>query len=651
MNAESVREADPTLPPTEVDCLILGGGITGAGVARDAAMRGLRTLLVDSHDFASGTSHLTSKVIHGGLRYLEHGHFRLVMEGIVERDRLLNQLAPNLVTPLRFVIPFEGRRFPKWLLTLSGLQFYGALEWYHGGRRSGSCFGGRLREDYPTLREHPFAVSFWDAQTNDSRLVMATLRTAQTEGATICNYTSVADARFEHGAWTADLFTEHSNGYLDTCVRFAPAVDEMPTVGANKIATTLKGVVADARSRAVRLTTVRAKSIVNATGPWAPVTTQLLGGDPMPLLWIKGSHILLERPKGFGNDAIVIRSVRDLRLLWVIPWETRLIVGTTESKYAGDLRNVRPDADEIDDLFTSFTRYFPTSGLTRGDIRCAFAGVRPIIDQGGGSENSLSRKSEVVVDRDRRLITVNGGKLTMFRRMAEQAIDEVDRLLPRSTADADLRHRLRNAPLWPGLSRTDAARWIAELANAGGMAKSRRAGTAMPASDNASNGFAAAGRVVSHLVRLYGRDAAAILKEAGRSAELGEPLFADLPYCLAELVYLCKSEQVRHLLDLVKRRTSIYFLADDGGQAVLPRIVDRIAPVLGWDAERTASELSAVREEFEADCRALGNRAPLGEPAVADFSPLSTVSGGQTSRPRVGRGDQGGSGREGPRVG
>ena len=282
------------------------------------------------------------------------------------------------------------------------------------------------------------------------------------------------------------------------------------------------------------------------------------------------------------------------------------------------------------------------------------------------------------------VLTHAATRLTGTKRML--MFDEVDRLLARPAADPYLRQRLRNALLWPGLDRTDAARWIAELSNAGGMAKRS---AAMPASDNASNGSGAAGRVVSHLVQLYGRDAAAILKEASRSAELGEPLFDDLecileplspaggsdepteghtsrpsregpggsedrvrgfrdallPYCLAELIYLCKSEQVCHLLDLVKRRTSIYFLADDGGQAVLPRIVDRIAPVLDWDAERRASELSAVRDEFEADCRA------LGESAVADFSPLSTVSGGQTSRPRVGRGDQGGSVREGPRVG
>ncbi len=529
----------------EVDCLILGGGITGVGVARDAAMRGLRTLLVDSNDFASGTSHLTSKVIHGGLRYLEHGHFRLVMEGIVERDRLLNQLAPNLVTPLRFVIPFEGHRFPKWLLTLSGLQLYGAVDWIHGGRRSSSLFSGRLSSDYPTLRGHPFAVSFWDAQTNDARLVMATLRTAEAAGATLRNYTSLERANFDGEAWVAEFYSERD----------------------------------DARF------TMRAKSVVNATGPWAPVTARLLGGDPQPLRWIKGSHLLLERPKGFGNDAIVIRSVRDLRPLWVIPWETRLIVGTTESSYDGDLRNVRPDGDEIDDLFTSFTRYFPTSGLTRGDIRCAYAGVRPIIDQSDGSQNSLSRKSEIVVDRTRRLITINGGKLTTFRRMSEQAVDEVDRLLARPTAATDLRDRLRNAMLWPGITRTDAARWSAELSRA-------------------ALGCKDAGRLTSHLVLLYGRDAPAILKSAIQN-NMGEPLFDGLSYCLAELVYLCKSEQVCHLLDLMKRRTSIYFLADQGGQAALPRIVEGIAPVLGWDCDRVTAELAAVSEEFDSDCCAL----------------------------------------------
>lgn len=162
--------------PSDVDCLVLGGGITGAGVARDAAMRGLSTMLVDSHDFASGTSHVTSKLIHGGLRYLEHAQFRLVYEGLVERDRLLNQIAPNLVTPLRFVIPYESHQFAKWLCTIVGVQLYGLIERRRGGRRSLAMSASLLARLYPELIPHPFGVCFWDAQANDARLVISTVQ-------------------------------------------------------------------------------------------------------------------------------------------------------------------------------------------------------------------------------------------------------------------------------------------------------------------------------------------------------------------------------------------------------------------------------------------------------------------------------------------
>ncbi|MDO8630796.1 MAG: FAD-dependent oxidoreductase, partial [Phycisphaerales bacterium] len=284
--------------PGEVDCLVLGGGITGAGVARDAAMRGLRTVLVDSHDFASGTSHLTSKLIHGGLRYLEHCHFRLVAEGIVERDRLLNRMAPNLVAPLRFVIPFEGSRFPKWLLTVCGLQLYGLAEWLRSGRRSSPLLAAGMKRHYPALLPHPFGVNFWDAQTNDARLVMATVRTAYAAGAAVHNYTSVTDVARDKDGWNVRLRCE-----LDD-----------------------------------REWTLRARSIINATGPWSPMTARRLGVEPQELLWVKGSHLLLRRPPDFGRDAVIINSVRDRRALWIIPWETRLIVGSTESLYRGDLR-------------------------------------------------------------------------------------------------------------------------------------------------------------------------------------------------------------------------------------------------------------------------------------------------------------------------
>ncbi len=563
--------------PGEFDCLVLGGGITGAGVARDASMRGLRVLLIDSHDFASGTSHLTSKLIHGGLRYLDHGHIRPVIEGIVERDRLLNRIAPNLVRPLRFVMPFEGHRFPKWVATLCGLKLYGLPEWYHCGRSSDPMLRTRLTRDYPMMRSHPFAVSFWDAQTNDARLVMATLRTAEAEGATLCSYTSIREATFAGGAWTVTLWS-HAGEHEWT---------------------------------------VRARSVVNATGPWSPYAAGLLGVEPLKLTWLKGSHIVVPRHERFGDDAIVIRSVRDRRPLWLIPWYHRLIVGSTECRYHGDLRNVRPSADEVDDLFDSLAAFFPMAGLTRADIRCAYAGVRPIIPQTVQSENGLSREHRIDVDPAHNLVTITGGKLTMFRRMSEQTVDKVYRLLNYSECrmanakcqmegHSRIRHSklaLRHSPLWPNLSVAQADVLSAELSKQYDSCDAPRG-------------------VIEHLVQHYGQDASLVLEDIVRDKELGQPLFANLPYTLAEFAYLCRREKVVHLADLVKRRTPVYFLVDRCGEEVLPRVVGHVAPILGWDPTRQAEELLAVADEFQADMAACGANA---ECRMANAE-LSTVS-------------------------
>jgi glycerol-3-phosphate dehydrogenase len=534
--------------PDEVDCLVIGGGITGAGVARDAAMRGLSVLLVESDDFASGTSHLTSKVIHGGLRYLEHGHIRPVIEAIIERHRLLDRLAPNLVKPLKFVIPFEGHHFPKWLVTLCGLQLYGLPEWYRCGRSSMPMLGVRLRRDYPDMRPHPFAITFWDAQASDTRLVMAALRTAEREGALIRNYTAITAARYDDGVWTVTL----------SCAEGEPSKHGW---------------------------TIRARTIVNATGPWSPLTAKLLGVEPLPLMWIKGSHIVLRRPPRFGDDALVIRSVRDRRRLWVIPWQNRLIVGTTEREYTDDLRNVRPAPDEVRDLFESFVRFFPTAGVVQGDIQCAYAGVRPIIPQGVESANSLSREHRIEVHRQQRAVTLMGGKLTTFRRMAESAVDEIDRILGRPPPPSRLRSRLRNALMWPDLTPGEARKLRANLTRV-------------------FDGTWARPDITCHLVDHYGWDASRILEEAARRPDLGQPLFDGLPYTLAEMSYLCRAEKVVHLIDLVKRRTPIYFLAGGGGLEAIARITKHIAPILGWETKRRAREISAVADEFTADMQA-----------------------------------------------
>jgi len=549
--------------PGEVDCLVLGGGITGAGVARDAAMRGLRTVLVDSHDFASGTSHLTSKLIHGGLRYLEHCHFRLVAEGIIERDRLLNRMASNLVSPLRFVIPFEGNRFPKWLLTVCGLQLYGLSEWLRSGRRSRPLLAANLRKQYPALRPHPFGVDFWDAQTNDARLVMATIRTACAAGAVAHNYTNVTELARVGNGWTVRLRREVDHHEWN----------------------------------------IRAGVIINATGPWSPMTAERLGAEAQDLLWVKGSHLLLRRPPEFGDDAVVIQSVRDRRALWIIPWETRLIIGSTESLYRGDLRDVRPDAEEVDDLFDSFSRYFARLDFTRGDILGAYAGVRPIVSQNGETENSLSRRHAILADADRRLITITGGKLTTFRKMAEQAVDCTERLLARPPPARQVRKRLRKELLWPGLSRPD----VDELV--GALEKSR--GRSVPSPT-----------VIPHLVRHYGSQTSTILDAIVAEPLLGETLYAGLPYCLAELGYLCETEKVWRLLDLLKRRTPLYFLADRGSLDGLSQVVEHVAPILNWSEARQAEEMAAVVEEFRADTQAFADHRDLQAevPTLAAFA-------------------------------
>ncbi|MHC5110419.1 MAG: glycerol-3-phosphate dehydrogenase/oxidase [Planctomycetota bacterium] len=551
------------LLPREVDCLILGGGITGAGIARDAAIRGLSCLLVDSHDFASGTSHLTSKLIHGGLRYLEHAHIKPVIEGIVERDRLLHKLAPNLVKPMKFVMPFEAKQFPKWLATVFSLQIYGLSDLIRDHRWSGGILAPGLRRDYPQIRSFPMSISFWDAQANDARLVIASLRSAVQEGATLSSYTKIKEASFDGGAW--NLLLERELDHTEW--------------------------------------QVKARTIVNATGPWSPLTAKMLGVQPKELMWIKGSHILLRRPEAFGNDSIVIRSRRNDRPMWAVPWENRLIVGSTESRYAGNLRDARPGKEEVDDLFETFLHYFPTLGVTRDDIRCAFAGVRPIIAQETDDENSLSRKHRIVVDAGRRLITINGGKLTTFRLMAHQAIDNIEIMLGQSPISRDVKLRLRTERLWPYLSRDRMSRLEWEF-------KHRYAG------------IRHADQLVDHLVQYYGSDARIILEDIHAHPEHGEPLSEHVPYSLAEFGYLCQHEEVCHLSDLVKRRTSFYFLVDDPGFDKLARIANHVAPILGWDARRKVAEVSAVAFEFGSDLAAVSqepvdNKTKDGLPACA----------------------------------
>lgn len=542
-----------------VDCLILGGGITGAGIARDATIRGLRTLLLDDSDFAGGTSHVTSKLIHGGLRYLEHGHVRLVWEGLVERNRLQHRLAPHLLRPIRFAVPFSVDRWPKWLATALVLPLYDLV----GGALPGTCsrpmLGGTLARTCPLLESFPLAVTFCDAQVHDARLVMATLRTAEHRGAALMNYTQVVSSRHDASGW-------HLISY---------------------------------RSATRRTISVHARCVVNATGPWSPATAELLGRPAAPLKWLKGSHVVLHLPDGFGDAAVIFPSIRDRRPLWAIPWLGRLLLGTTERELGGLPRLVEPSRDEIDELLRSFGRAFPRLPARLLDPIGAFAGVRPIADTVDARPNGLSRRHRIDEDRGTHLVTVAGGKLTTFRLAAEEAGDAVDRVLSITPRPFPLRRRLRSEPLWPGLGATAHRRTRKQL-------------SAHPARQLVSD------QQFDHLVSCYGTDAARILEDIALRPDGSAPLIGGLPHGLAELRYLCRTEWVMHLTDLLDRRTPFLQLAESECRRLAEPIADRIAPVLGWSASRVAEEIApyASPPALHGD-RAVALRSGTHSPAIS----------------------------------
>jgi glycerol-3-phosphate dehydrogenase len=327
--------------------------------------------------------------------------------------------------------------------------------------------------------------------------------------------------------------------------------------------------------------------VVNATGPWSHLTAESLGQPSAPLTWLKGTHLLMNRARDFGADALVMHSVRDHRLLWAIPWENRLVVGTTESRFSGDLRDVRPTADEVEDLFQSFVRGFPGLKSVRSDIQGAYAGVRPIVDQPCGSDNELSRRFQVRVEHEANLITVMGGKLTTFRLMAERAVDAAAALLGLAETPRNGRADSRSAPLWPALTRPEWERLVEEL--------------------RAQHGDGIDPTILDHLARHYGHDVWSIVAAMQADPAAGRPLCDGLPYTPAECAYLCRTESVHHLLDLIKRRTPLYFLAGREAVHALNKMTRYVAPLLGWNRSRQQAELAAAEREFLADVAALGD--------------------------------------------
>ena len=529
------------------DLLIVGGGINGAGIARDAVLRGLRVAIVEQGDFGSGTSSRSSKLIHGGLRYLEQGHIGLVLESVRERERL-RRLAPHLVRPQRFFVPVYEDGPVGFYKLAAGLWAYDLLAGWWSVHRHSMLRARKASEAEPALRSEGLrgAGVYWDCQTDDARLVLETMLSAAGHGAVAVSYCRVAAFEKE-----ADRITG------------ARVLDRL---GGGQ-------------------TVVRAKVVVNATGPWVDTMAALDAPGPARLRLTKGVHIIVPRARIGHRDAMVLNTVRDGRVMFIIPWGEHSLVGTTDTDHHGGPDT--PPVTEPDDvayLLETVNHYFPRAQLGPGDVVSTFAGLRPLVaPPPGTAENpsDTSREEEILVS-DSGLVSILGGKLTTYRLIAAKVVDRVADVLRQH---GDSRHLGRSTtgkePLVGGA--TDPA-VLAEIAIS-------------------RDGHGLAPAVVGHLAERYGSRLGEVLGLVGRDPKLGGPIVPELPDRRAEVVSAVEHEWALTLEDVLRRRTRVALCDDTNGKVAATDVANLMAAPLGWTSEAAHAAADAYADIVDADRR------------------------------------------------
>jgi glycerol-3-phosphate dehydrogenase len=502
------------------DLLVVGGGITGCGIARDAALRGLRVALVEKNDFASGTSSRSSRLVHGGIRYLEHGHLRLVFESSAERRRLL-RLAPHLVRPLEFTWPvYADARISRWKLG-AALTLYDTLALFRNVERHHRLSRAAVLEHEPALRAEGLrgGASYFDAATNDARLTLANAIGATEAGAITMNHVA-------------------STGYI---------VDSGYAVGAT---------VEDALSG--RRVDVRALVVVTATGPW----TQKVRGS-------KGAHIAVPRDRVGNRHALTLLSPRDGRVLFALPGGSHAIIGTTETYTTSSPDSVRPSNDDVRYLIESANAFFPRAALTTNDVVSAWAGIRPLLANAGDSPGAATREHSITTDANG-VISITGGKLTTYRVMARDVVDDVVARLKRRESDV----RSKSTPL-PGGDFTSLDDLIADAARA-------------------TNDVALA----DHLTTSYGTRWQSVWSDISQG-DGRTPLCEDLPYTIGEVGHAARHEMAATVGDVLIRRTHLAFETHDHGMSAASRVARTLGDVFAWSSDVRARAVGDYAAEIE----------------------------------------------------
>jgi glycerol-3-phosphate dehydrogenase len=538
------------------DLLVIGGGITGAGVALDAVTRGMRVALVEGVDYASGTSSRSTKLVHGGVRYLAQRDIGLVREALAERHLLLH-LAPHLVHPQPFVLPvYRGQHVPgvrapamaTMALTAAGLAAYDLLAGTRGLQRHHRLSPLGARGLVPHLRSAGLrgAFLYYDARTDDVRLVLAVLAAAVARGAAIANHLEVVGF-------------ERQNGRLA-----AAAVRDR--LGEHQLL-------------------VRAARVVNATGAWSGRVAALAGSSARPLRLSKGVHLVVDRASlPLGPLAVVLPVTADGRLAFAVPWGNQVLLGTTDTPYEGDPAMVYPEPADVAALLDDANRFLDLR-LSIADVVGAFAGLRPLVASDAPTTATTSREHAVAVAPSG-LVSVTGGKLTTYRRVARDTVDAALRAVPGPWGPSRTAHvMLQGAPApatarhvrtSAGRSRVNPDEWVTAT-------RAKAAELSLPTP------------VAAHLVATYGADAQSVLALVAQQPSLGPPLVPGLPYLQAEVVYAARYEGAQTLEDVLRRRTRVALEDREGGLAAASDAAALLAAELGWDAARRQRELEGYR--------------------------------------------------------
>ena len=530
------------------DVLVIGGGATGAGVALDAATRGLRTALVERLDFAAGTSSKSSKLIHGGIRYLAQGDVSLVYQALTERRRLLRN-APHLVRILGFMLPIyrKGGLIPRFFA-----RGFGLVLWFYDLTGGALVVGRhrRLRRDeavtmMPTLKPDQIvsAYLYYDARVDDARLTLAIARAAADHGAAVANYCRVTDIRKDAGGKAVGATVDTGAGTIE----------------------------------------VAARAVVNAAGVWVDDVSRIdVGSGHEMMRPARGVHMVVPSDLVRNEVAVILPVAGGPGSVFAIPWHEGNLtyIGTTDTDYAGDMDHMIVNAGDIDILLSHINANIQAP-LSAADVVGTWAGVRPLLKGAKKDKTADLSRHHKITRWPSDVVSVTGGKLTTYRRMAEDTVDEVLKVLGRTA-----RCRTKSVALH----------------GADGH-------------DKVGDGGLGAG-VRDRLVNRYGADAGVIIDMVAAESGLGEPLVPGLPYLRAEARFAAEHEMVVSLDDVLSRRTRARLLARDASADAAGSVAALIGGPLGWSEEEQRRQVEHYRASVAAERAAL--EAPAGAAAAGD---------------------------------